>query len=536
MSTGGKPQSAVVSSGELDRLIETTPASGKKRSLVALALVSTFGSLLFGYDTGVIAGALPYMKLPWNAGGLHLTTIEMSLIGGLVAIGAAFGAFFGGRLSDRYGRRHNILLLAMVFFFGALGCTLAPNVWVLYLFRLVVGFGVGGASATVPVYLAENAPQRIRGSLVSVDQVMIVFGQFLAYFMNAVIARLGGGPEAVVQSDPTGTYAAGTTQTWDALSTVGDGLVVSSGNGMVWRYMLVLATLPAVALWIGMRRMPESSRWYIANDRLAEAIGSLKRVRDEDKDDVAGEITEMVELTREETSAKKWTLRECWNMRWTRRLLIIGIFLCLFDQLTGVNTAMYYLPTILHSAGFASATAIELNVITGFASLIGICIGAFFMIRKFPRRVVAIYQKAADSVVLAALAVTFGVFIEPHMSGGELDPESVPPFAPWLILGLVTLFLLFTQSGTHVWVFMGELFPIRARGACQGVAVACLWTMNAIITFVFPSMIEGLGGGKTYLIFAVINVIALLFVIKFVPETKYLSLEELELEFRQKYA
>jgi major inositol transporter-like SP family MFS transporter len=138
---------------DIAELVASTPASGKKRSLVALALVCTFGSLLFGYDTGVIAGALPYMELPKQAGGLFLNPTETGLVGGLVAIGAALGAFFGGRLSDRYGRRHSILLLAVVFFIRALGCTFSPNVWVLYFFRVVVGFGVGGASATVPVYL-----------------------------------------------------------------------------------------------------------------------------------------------------------------------------------------------------------------------------------------------------------------------------------------------------------------------------------------------------------------------------------------------
>ncbi|MCI1642219.1 MAG: MFS transporter [Actinomyces sp.] len=519
---------------EIDAVVEETPPSGKKRSLAALALVATFGSLLFGYDTGVIAGALPYMGLPHSAGGLALNPVEEGLVGGLVAIGAALGAFFGGRLSDRYGRRHNILLLAFVFFFGALGCTFSPNVWALYAFRLVVGFGVGGASATVPVYLAENAPSRVRGSLISVDQVMIVFGQFLAYFMNAVIAQIGGGPAATVKSDPTGEFAAGTTHPWDDLQHAA-GLIVSDGNGDVWRYMLVLASLPAVALWIGMRLMPESSRWYAANSQWVEAIGALKRVRDEDRDDVAAEIREMVVLREAESTQRKWTLSECWNMRWVRHLLVIGIFLCVFDQLTGINTAMYYLPTVLTAAGFTSATAIELNVITGLASLIGITVGAFVLIPRLPRRAMGIYQTTAVTVSLFALSIIFFLFIEPHMADGMLT-SAIPPFAPWLVLALVALFLLCKQSGTIVWVYMGELFPARARGACQGLAVACLWIMNAIITFVFPTMIGALGGGATYLIFGVINLVAIFFYAKFVPETKYLSLEKLELEFQKKYS
>lgn len=534
-STGAEATgTSLPTAADIRALTAATPASGKKRTLWALAAVATFGSLLFGYDTGVIAGALPYMLMPSGAGGLGLSTIEESLVGGLVAVGAAFGAFFGGRLSDHYGRRHNILMLAFVFFIGALGCTLSPNVWILYFFRLVVGFGVGGASATVPVYLAENAPSRIRGSLVSVDQVMIVFGQLLAYSMNAALAQVGGGPEAQVGTDPSNQFASGVWQAWDNLARI-TGLTVNGGNGAVWRYMLVLATLPAIFLWIGMRRMPESSRWYVANSRIPEAIGALKRVRDEKTDDVAAEIGDMVELQVKESTVSKWSLQQCLQMRWTRRLLVIGVFMCMFDQLTGVNTAMYYLPIILRTAGFASVSAIKLNVITGLASCIGICIGAFVLIPRLNRRTVGIYQKTADSIVLLALACVFGFLIQPHIVAGEVA-STIPVFAPWLVLGLVTLFLLCTQSGTHVWVYMGELFPVRARGACQGVAVSSLWIMNAIITFVFPTLIQTFGGGITYLIFAVINMVAIVFFVKFVPETKHLSLEKLEMEFREKYS
>ncbi|AMS05736.1 sugar porter family MFS transporter [Acidipropionibacterium acidipropionici] len=519
---------------DIAELVASTPASGKKRSLVALALVCTFGSLLFGYDTGVIAGALPYMELPKQADGLFLNPTETGLVGGLVAIGAALGAFFGGRLSDRYGRRHNILLLAMVFFIGALGCTFSPNVWMLYFFRIVVGFGVGGASATVPVYLSENAPKRIRGSLISIDQVMIVFGQFLAYAMNAVIAAMSSGPEAVVRNDPSGRYTAGSTQSWDVLKHIA-GLAVSDGNGNTWRYMLVLASIPAVALWIGMRRMPESSRWYAANGYWIEAIGALKQVRDESKDDIVAEITEMAVLEDEERATHHWSLRECWNMRWTRRLLVIGTLICLYNQLTGVNTAMYYLPTILTQAGFSSANAIELNVVTGLASLIGILIGAFVLIPRLPRRVMGIYQTTAVSVCLLAQSIIFYMFIEPHMHGGVVTTP-IPALASWMVLVIVALFLLFNQSGTICWVYMGELFPARARGACQGVAVAALWIMNAIITFVFPTMIASLGGGTTYLVFAIINITGIVFFAKFVPETKYESLEELEIRFKKEFS
>ena len=235
-------------------LVATTPASGTKRSLGVIAAVATLGSLLFGYDTGVIAGALPYMYMPGNAGGLHMTTFEEGWVGGLLCIGAAAGAFFGGRLSDRYGRRHNITLLAIVFLFGAIGCAIAPNIWVLYLARIILGFAVGGASATVPVFLGETAPKRLRGVLVATDQMMIVFGQFMAFSMNAVIARWQGGPTVTLTGDAVDASGhvlgqAGTSVAWETVqAAVNIADVTSAGNGLTWRYMLILCSSPRAGM------------------------------------------------------------------------------------------------------------------------------------------------------------------------------------------------------------------------------------------------------------------------------------------------
>ena len=283
---------------KIKEMVAETPPSGKKRGIVALAAVATLGSLLFGYDTGVISGALPYMYMPQGAGGMALTPIEEGAIGGVLTLAAAFGALFGGRLSDRYGRRHNIILLAILFIIGALGNTFSPNVWIMYIFRAILGLAVGGASATVPVYLAETAPKRIRGTIVAVDQLMIVTGQLLAFSMNAAINSAHGGPQLTVKADPSGIVKPGTYD-WDSLNSLVSShvgadkqaihdfmmqLTLSSGNGSAWRWMIVLCTLPAVFLWIGMHLMPESSRWYIIKHEMYQAIGALKRIREPEKD------------------------------------------------------------------------------------------------------------------------------------------------------------------------------------------------------------------------------------------------------------
>ena len=519
---------------EIDTLVAATPASGPRRPIGLLAATATFGALLFGYDTGVIAGALPYMYMPQEAGGMGLTEVQEGLAGGLLAIGAATGAVLGGRLADRYGRRHNILLLAIVFILGTLGCTFAPNIGVLYVFRFILGFAVGGASSIVPMYLSESAPQRIRGPLVALDQFMIVFGQLLAYSANAAVSTSRGGPQVEVAADPAGQFMPGTWIPWDVARTL-DQLTIAAGNGDAWRVMLVLGTLPAIALWIGMRMMPESSRWYAARRRYEDAIGSLKRIRDPHRDDVADEINQMVELRRLEAAQPTWSLRQAWSVRWSRRIIVIGCFLALFDQLTGINTAMYYLPKILTAAGFSSASAIMLNVVTGLAATIGAAIG-IYLDSRFARRHVGIYQETGIVIALFSLALVFGFGIGPHLDESGVISSTVPAFLPWLVLALVGVFVFVKQSGTVNWVLLSEIFPARIRGAALGVAVGVGWIMNAIVTFAFPLMIAHLGPAWTYAIFGAVNVVALLFYLKVVPETKHHSLEELEEQFRTRYA
>ncbi|WP_026430831.1 MFS transporter [Schaalia georgiae] len=521
-------------------LVASTPPSGKKRSLGAIAAVATLGSLLFGYDTGVVAGALPYMYMPGGAGGLAMTTWEEGWVGGLLCIGAALGAFFGGSLSDRYGRRHNITLLAIIFFFGALGCAIAPSIWVLYLARVVLGFAVGGASATVPVFLGETAPKRLRGVLVATDQMMIVFGQFLAFSMNALLARWNGGPTLHITADAIDENGAvlahaGADVAWETVRHATNlAQITDTGNGMTWRYMLVLCSLPAIALWVGIRMMPESSRWYAANLRIAESIGSLKRVRDEKRDDIADEVNEMLAVQRFEAEQEKWSLVQILKIKWARKLLYIGIVLGLADQLTGINTAMYYTPKILSAAGVPIEDAISLNVVSGAISFIGSACG-LWLVARFARRHVGMYQELGITISLAALACVFGFFISPYMTA-DGNIEGAPHFAPWLVLAIICVFVFIKQSGTVTWVLVSEIYPAAVRGTALGIAVGTLWLANALVAIAFPPLMANVGGAGTYAIFAAINFLSFLFYWKVVPETKLHSLEELELKFKEDYS
>ncbi|MEW6973497.1 MFS transporter [Trueperella pyogenes] len=537
---------------ELSRMVSETPASGKHRGIIALAGVATLGSLLFGYDTGVISGALPYMHMPTGAGGLGLTAAEEGAIGGVLTVGAAFGALFGGRLSDRYGRRHNIIMLALLFFVGAIGNTFAPNVWVMYPFRLILGLAVGGASATVPVYLAETAPKRIRGTIVALDQLMIVTGQLLAFAMNAGINAAHGGPRLTVYADPSGKIEAGA-YTWDSLQKAIEQAVQStdmnvvrdfamqlsiqegSGNGSAWRWMIVLCSLPALLLWIGMHFMPESSRWYVLRTEVYEAIGALKIVRENESNEaVTDELYEMVE-SRQKDLAKPHArgLREVWQVPWLRKLLLVGIFLAIVNQTTGVNTVMYYAPKVLGYAGMGTSAAISAQVANGVMSVIGAAFG-LILITKFTRRQILIWDVSLVGLSLLSIAGIFHFAIAPHMNAGSAPPA----WAAYVILAIMAFFMLVVQSsnGTVVWTMLGEMFPASVRGVMNGTAIFCMWMVNALITWTFPVMMNSFGGGLTYTIYGLMNLVIAVILWKIMPETSNKSLEEIEVYMEKFYS
>ncbi len=537
-----------LSKDKLREMVQETPASGKHRGVIAVAAVATLGSLLFGYDTGVISGALPYMYMPHGAGGMGITPAQEGAIGGILTLGAAFGALFGGRLSDRYGRRHNLIMLAILFLIGALGNTFAPNIWVMYPFRLILGLAVGGASATVPVFLAETAPKRIRGTIVAVDQLMIVLGQLLAFSMNAIINSAHGGPNITVKSDPSGVVNAGE-YSWDALNQIVakhlgsndvqaahefiSNMTISAGNGSAWRWMIVLCSVPAVALWIGMHLMPESSRWHVLQQEVYAAIGSLKRVRDPQKDgDLTEELYEMVEARQNEKHGKKGTFRDVMNTPWLRKLMFVGIFLAIVNQTTGVNTVMYYAPKVLGIAGMGTSAAITAQVANGVMSVVGSAIG-LILITKFRRRTILIWDVTLVGILLLGIALIFQFVIAPHDAAG-----SVPVWAGYLVLLMMSLFMLVVQSsnGTVVWTMLGEMFPANVRGIMNGTAIFCMWIMNAIITWTFPPMIAALGGGPTYAMYGVLNLIIAVVLFKIMPETSGRSLDEIETYMEHKYS
>lgn len=451
-----------------------------------MAVIATFGGLLFGYDTGVLNGALGFMRVDpalTGAEGVELTGGQVGLITAILLIGAAFGAVIGGRISDRFGRRRLIITLAAMFFVAAVGCVVAPTYVTLLVFRFLLGLAVGGASVTVPVYLGEVAPFEQRGSIVSRNELMIVTGQFLAFLVNAIIGN------------------------------------VFQASDHTWRYMMVVAALPAIVLFFGMLRMPESPRWLVLRGRDEEALEVLSQVRSEER--AVAEMTEVRALADIAKQEQSGSLGEVFASRWMRRLLFIGIGLAVFQQLTGINSMMYYGELVLHDAGFAHNVALIVNVFNGVASVSAMLIALKWVIDRFNRRQILIFGFIGTTTCHLLAGIV----------GTQLSEDNA--FRRWALLLIIVLFVFIMQGtiGPLVWLMVSEIFPLRVRGAMLGVTVFLLWLTNALVSQYFPVLTEVIGFG-TFFLFSGIGVVALLFIYFVVPETRGITLEKLEEHFK----
>src|SRR5215217_8718303 len=424
--------------------------------LVKLTVISTLGGLLFGYDTGVISGALPFLKADLNLSDVQEASVVSSLL-----FGAMIGALIGGKLSDVLGRKGALRFCAIVFFLGALGSALAPSFGVMLPARIVLGIAVGAAAATVPVYLAEMAPAHRRGRMVTINELMIVGGQLLAFAINALIDALFGGQS-------------------------------------VWRWMLIVAAIPAVALFIGLYFLPESPRWYAVRGRLDDAKQVLGLSRP--PQEAAAEYNIVAEHAKRDVSEDKGAaLRDLRAYPWMRRVLWIGIGLAIVQQATGINTVNYYAPTILESAGLGTSASLILTITVGVIAIIGTVLG-IVLLGYYNRRPLLLTGFTGVAAGHAVLALSF------------MLPES--SFRSYLILAAMLIVVFFVQTfiGTLVWLLLSEIFPMTIRGFAMGIAVFVLWTVNAAISFAFPPLVAALGAAATFGLFAVINTGSIVFV------------------------
>jgi major inositol transporter-like SP family MFS transporter len=447
-----------------------------KRFLIRITIISTLGGLLFGYDTGVISGALLYMR-----DDLHLTSFWEGFVVSSLLFGAAFGALIGGRIADQLGRKRSLMVCAVLFLIGALGSATAPSLVPMVFARIVLGLAVGAASATVPLFLAEMAPANRRGRIVTINELMIVTGQMMAFIVNAGLDRWYDGPS-------------------------------------VWRWMLAIAAIPAVLLFLGMMTLPDSPRWYALKGRLADVRRVLALTRPADA--VEQEYQTIVEHARRDVAEDRGAaLRDLRAYVWMRRILFVGIGLAIVQQATGINTAIYYAPSILESTGLGTSASLVATIAVGVISVTMTILG-IYLLGRMNRRPLLITGFAGVAGSQAALAICFTL------------PEST--LRSYLVLACMVSFVGFVQCfiGIGVWLLLSEIFPMAIRGFAMGIAVFVLWIVNATISLVFPSLVGALGATSTFSIFVAINLCSIWFVARFVPETRGRTLEELEDEFR----
>ncbi len=450
-----------------------TPGPHRKR-IGLISIVACLGGLLFGYDTGVSNGAEGPM-----AEELGLSLLQLGVVISSLIFAAAIGALVGGKISDAIGRRTTIIVLAVMFFVGVLIVVFSPGFGLLVAGRIILGLAVGGASTVVPVYLAELAPFEIRGSITGRNELAIVVGQFAAFVVNYILAATLGHVEGV------------------------------------WRIMFGVCALPAVALFIGMLRMPESPRWLVEKGRYEEALAVLKTVRSEDR--ALAEFAQ-VETVAEEEKEVHMNFAAIFSNKWLRRIVIVGIGVSVTQQLTGINSIMYYGSRVLKESGFSETAATLANTLFGLAAVVGGIIALYNMDRLDRRKTffIGLFLTTTCHCLVGVASLIL--------------PEG-NPIRPYVILVLITLFVLSMQTFLNiaVWVWLAEIFPLQIRGLAIGIAVFFGWFINGLLALYVPSLLAALGMG-TFFLFAGIGVIMLGFLWHEVPETRGRSLESLEEE------
>jgi SP family arabinose:H+ symporter-like MFS transporter len=433
-----------------------------KSYVIYVSVVAALGGLLFGFDTAIIAGAARFLKERFA-----LSAFGEGLAVSIVLVGCMAGAAIAGTVSDRLGRRRFMFISAVLFFISALGCAIPQNLLQFLVFRFVGGLAIGSASIVSPLYISEVAPPKIRGALVSVNQLAIVTGILMSYFVSWVLVGAG------------------------------------ASN---WRWMFATGAIPAVIFFLFVLGVPESPRWLVKQGREEEASTILTRLNG--REIAAAEIRSINEALALEGGSLKELLQPGF-----RTALLIGVFLAVFQQITGINAVIYYAPRFFEAAGLARSSALFQSALIGVVNVVFTLV-AIALVDRLGRKPMLIAGSAGmgASFILLGAAFKFQLF-----SGG-------------LVLLFTLLYIAFFAMtlGPIVWVVIAEIFPTRIRGRAMAIATVALWLADFAVSLTFPIIADKLHESFAFWLYAGMCLINLVFIWTVLPETKGKSLEEIE--------
>jgi len=430
--------------------------------IIFVSLVAALSGFLFGYHTGIISGALLFITEQF-----HLTIIEQGLVVSIILIGGVAGALFGGVLADYLGRKRTLLLTVALFFIATFYLYDAQSFAMIMIGRSIAGLAIGIGSVTAPLYIAEVAPKTHRGALVSLNQLMITLGILAAFCISYAYAG---------SSD--------------------------------WRDMFTVGLIPAALQLLGLFFIPESPAWLISQGKIAAAEKSLHRL---EMDQSQAHYTEG-EIKQDHPQNKSFAALLNPSVRLA---FLIGIGVSVFQQITGINTVIYYAPHIFQLAGFASAkSAIYATTWIGILNVLMTLVG-LWLVDKAGRRRLLLISLCGMAVSLAVLGTAFVAFAA---EAGAVAIVSLLVYIASFAIGL----------GMVPWLIISEIYPLGIRGRAMGVAIFANWLANYVVALTFLPLIQAIGIGGTYLFFTVICLLGIWFSWKKVPETRGKTFDEIQ--------
>lgn len=450
-------------------LVELTPQGLRRVRRWGISIA--IGSFLFGFDTGIVSGALLFMREDFA-----LTSFQQGTVVSILLLGAVIGALTCGNLADRYGRRPILAALGVVFFLGIGAAAFAPGYWTVLLGRVVMGLAVGGVSSAVPTYLGEMAPAQVRGRILSLNQLFITFGLLASYLVNWALA-----------------------------------------DAEAWRAMFGVGLVPAVLLFLAALWLPESPTWLVRHGRLEQARKVVDRVAEPGD---ADQFVDRVHNAQREEDQRGDSGGVGELFRGTALLaLLVACVLAALQQFAGINTILYYAPTIMSQAGLSASNAIFYSIFIGTVNVL-ITFVSLYLIDRIGRRPLLLGSLGGMTVSIALLGLAFAINMNPLLM---------------LVFMMLYIVAFGVGMGPVFWVLLGEVFPSaqRAEGASAGATVN--WLSNFLVSLAFLPLVNAIGQAETFWVFAVICVLGLAFVAKWVPETRGRGADEVGADLRRRW-